>query len=86
MELLAHVPGDLIYIIEALVLLSVATEFLPVIQRALPEWMLRSRKPALVPEAMAGSVTDIPIDENGEQAIEQAPPTDETTMSTDQEE
>jgi simple sugar transport system permease protein len=86
MELLAHVPGDLIYIIEGLVLLSVATEFLPAIRRALPGWMSRSRKPALVPDVIAAPVTDIPLDENGKQAVEQAPPTDKTTMRTGQEE
>jgi simple sugar transport system permease protein len=86
MELLAHVPGDLIYIIEGLVLFSVATEFLPALKRALPEWMSRSRKPALVPDVIAASVTDIPVDENGKQAVEQAPPTDKTTMRSGQEE
>jgi hypothetical protein len=86
MELLAHVPGALIYVIEGLVLLSVATEFLPAMQRALPGWMSRARKPALVPDIMAASVTDIPADENGKQTVEQAPPTDKTTMRTGQEE
>jgi len=86
MELLAHVPGDLIFIIEGLVLLSVATEFLPAIQRALPRWMSRSRKPTLVPDVMAASVTDISVGENNKQVVEQAPPTDKTTIRTSQEE
>ncbi len=49
MGLFAHVPGDLIYLIEALALLSVATEFLPALQRLLPRWMWWSRKPPLAP-------------------------------------
>ncbi len=86
MELLAHVPGDLIYIIEGLVLLSVATEFLPAIQRALPEWMLRSRKPALVPDSIGATVTDIPHGNNSEQPVEQATSGDKTATRTSQEE
>jgi len=60
MELFAHIPGDLILIIQALVLFSIATEFLPAIQRVLPTWARLSRKPSLVPDMMEHTVIDLP--------------------------
>lgn len=86
MELFAHVPGDLIYIIEALVLLSVASEFLPVLQRAMPRWMQRSRKPALVPDILGSAVTDSPEAVHVEQNVESETSGDRTVTHTGQEE
>ena len=60
MELFAHIPGDLILIIQALVLFSIATEFLPALQRSLPAWVRLGRKPALVPEVMETKIVDLP--------------------------
>ena len=37
------------YIIQALVLFSIAAEFLPTLQRSLPGWARLSRRPSLVP-------------------------------------
>src|SRR5438105_11975455 len=56
MQLNANVPGDLVYIIQALVLFSIAAEFLPAIQRALPTGLM-SRRPSLVPVAKDATVT-----------------------------
>jgi general nucleoside transport system permease protein len=60
MQLNANVPGDLVFIIQALVLFSIAAEFLPTIQRSLPDWLRFSRRPALVP-AIVGSTTAEPL-------------------------
>ncbi len=54
MQVDAGVPGDLVYIIQALVLFSIAAEFLPTLQRSLPSWARLSRRPAIVPN-VAGS-------------------------------
>jgi simple sugar transport system permease protein len=63
MQLNANVPGDLVYIIQALVLFSIAAEFLPAIQRALPKGIM-SRRPSLVPLAADATVTDLPAKDN----------------------
>ena len=60
MQLSAGIPGDLVYIIQALVLFSIAAEFLPAIQRSLPRWTRLSRKPPLVPD-LAGIATVEPL-------------------------
>ena len=62
MQLNANIPGDLVYIIQALVLFSIASEFLPVFQRAITRFAARSRKPALAPPVMGGTVevTNLP--------------------------
>ncbi|GCE15890.1 ABC transporter permease [Tengunoibacter tsumagoiensis] len=49
MEMFAHIPGDLVSIIQALVLFSVAAEFLPALQRVMPKWLRRNRRSALAP-------------------------------------
>jgi ABC-type uncharacterized transport system permease subunit len=56
MQLDAHIPGDLVYIIQALVLFSIASEFLPVLQRAVPNLLRNTRKPALAPNIVGPSV------------------------------
>lgn len=60
MQLNANVPADLVFIIQALVLFSIASEFLPVIQRSLPRWSGLWRRPALVPPIEGTSVVAIP--------------------------
>ena len=65
MQLNAGIPGDLVYIIQALVLFSIASEFLPAIQRALPKGLLFSRKPALVPAIEGTTVSNLPADGRG---------------------
>lgn len=62
MQLNANIPGDLVYIIQALVLFSIAAEFLPVFQRTLTRFQARSRKPALALPVMGESVeiADLP--------------------------
>ncbi len=65
MQLNAGVPGDLVYIIQALVLFSIAAEFLPAIQRALPKRMFSRPRP--LPATAGGSLTvvDLPENDNG---------------------
>ena len=65
MQLNANVPGDLVYIIQALVLFSIAAEFLPAIQRSLPKRMFSRHRP--LPATAGGSLTvvDLPENDNG---------------------
>ncbi len=60
MQLNANVPGDLVFIIQALVLFSIASEFLPAIQRSLPKGLKFARRPALVPATIGSTVVDLP--------------------------
>lgn len=62
MQLNANIPGDLVYIIQALVLFSIAAEFLPVFQRTITRFSRRSRKPVLAPATIGGTieVTNLP--------------------------
>jgi ABC-type uncharacterized transport system permease subunit len=69
MQLKANVPGDLVYIIEALVLFSIAVQFLPVIQRVLTRRLAASRRPGVV-AALAGGVVDLEGPESGAEAAE----------------
>ena len=63
MELNANVSGDLVYIIQALVLFSIAAEFLPAIRRTIPKWMTLRPRPSA---AVAGGVlTSAGLPENG---------------------
>ncbi len=78
MQLNANVPGDLVYIIQALVLFSIATEFLPAIQRTFSKRFasVGSRRPSLVPMANDVVVTDRieqgnGLTQNGSTALEQ---------------
>jgi simple sugar transport system permease protein len=72
MQLNANVPGDLVFIIQALVLFSIAAEFLPTIQRSLPNWMRFSRRPALVPAIVGSTTAQPPKTGNGEASAENA--------------
>ncbi len=69
MQLNASVPGDLVFIIIALVIFSIAAEFLPAIQRALPKWMSFGRGTSLVPNitgtSASAAVVDLPENGNG---------------------
>ena len=73
----AGIPGDLVYIIQALVLFSIAAEFLPTIQRSLPGWARLSRRPSIVPsvtgstEAALAMVEDAPQVEDREASAPQ---------------
>ncbi len=60
MQLFAHIPGDLIYIIQALVLFSIASEFLPALQRALADRLHLQRKPALASNMTGTAQIDQP--------------------------
>jgi general nucleoside transport system permease protein len=70
MQLNANVPGDLVFIIQALVLFSIAAEFLPTIQRSLPNWLRFSRRPALVPAIVGTADAQLPVTGNGEDNAE----------------
>jgi simple sugar transport system permease protein len=73
MQLNANIPVDLVFIIQALVLFSIASEFLPALQKALPSWMSFSRRPALVPNII-GSTTVVRVPENGNNGSENGEP------------
>jgi ABC-type uncharacterized transport system permease subunit len=67
MQLNANVPGDLVYIIQALVLFSIAAEFLPAIQRSLARGRKLRNRPELVPAPIGGTMlVDLP-DKNVEE-------------------
>jgi ABC-type uncharacterized transport system permease subunit len=71
MQLNAGVPGDLVLIIQALILFSIASEFLPAIQRALPVWVRLGRRPPLATNVIGLTDIDTPLNEttdNGEVA------------------
>jgi len=63
MQLSANIPGDLVYILQALVLFSIAAEFLPAIQRSFGRWMDNSRRPALVPNITGSTVETLAVPE-----------------------
>jgi general nucleoside transport system permease protein len=73
MQLIANVPGDLVYIIQALVLFSIAAEFLPAIQRSFARGLKLRNQPSLVPATIGGSmVVELP-DKNSEESQGEAP-------------
>jgi general nucleoside transport system permease protein len=65
MQLSANVSGDLVYIIQAFVLFSIAANFLPAIQRVWPKWLTFRPKPLLATAGAGASVVDLPVDETG---------------------
>ncbi|GAC1367706.1 MAG: hypothetical protein NVSMB44_33670 [Ktedonobacteraceae bacterium] len=69
MQLFAHIPADLIYIVQALVLFSITIEFMPLLQRTVPTWFGRSRKPPLTPNVI-GATTPPVKDETALQITE----------------
>jgi ABC-type uncharacterized transport system permease subunit len=60
MQLNANVPVDLVYIIQALVLFSIASEFLPRLQRFLPGWARTSGRPVLAANITGTAMTNLP--------------------------
>ncbi|GHO94032.1 ABC transporter permease [Reticulibacter mediterranei] len=60
MQLAANIPGDLVYILQALVLFSIAAEFLPAIQRSFSRWTANGRRPSLVPNITGATVATLP--------------------------
>ncbi|MBV9229122.1 MAG: ABC transporter permease [Chloroflexi bacterium] len=87
MQLNANIPVDLVFIIQALVLFSIASEFLPAIQKAMPTWMRFSRRPTLVPDILGtATVVRVPEDggsENGELDTAVATPSEERPASVE---
>jgi ABC-type uncharacterized transport system permease subunit len=61
MQLQAGIPGDLVFIIQALVLFSIASEFLPAIRRRLPKWSGLGRPAMLTNVAASLPVTELPV-------------------------
>jgi general nucleoside transport system permease protein len=67
------VPVDLVYIIQALVLFSIASEFLPRLQRFLPKWARSSSRPVLAANITGTTMTDLPEDTTASVANGTAP-------------
>src|SRR2546430_6550414 len=72
MQLNANVPSDLVFIIQALVLFSIAANFLPAIQRAWPKWLTFRRKPSLATAGGDVAVVDLPEEKNGNSRNEES--------------
>ena len=72
MQLNANVPSDLVFIIQALVLFSIAANFLPAIQRAWPKWLTFRRKPSLATAGGDVAVVDLPEEKNGNSRSEES--------------
>ncbi len=76
MQVDAGVPADLVYLIQALVLFSIAAEFLPTLQRSLPSWARLSRRPALVPNIVGST-------EAASALVENTSPTNDASLQKD---
>ncbi len=82
MQLNAGVPADLVLIIQALILFSIASEFLPVIQRSLPSWARLSRRPPLATNIIGQTdIEVVPPSEN--EAASNGEATQQTQLSPD---
>jgi simple sugar transport system permease protein len=75
LQLVAHVPGDIVYIIQAIVLFCIASEFLPAIQRAITRWR-RGRMQAALAVIDTAGVLEMPVvvqnedtTDNGNEAV-----------------
>ncbi len=66
MQLQAGIPGDLVFIIQALVLFSIASEFLPAIWRRLPLRNAFIRKPSLATAGLEVTMSELQENGNGE--------------------
>ncbi len=88
MQLNAGVPGDLVFIIQALVLFSIASEFLPVIQRSLPQnlGLGMLRRPSIVPVPAGTAMTELPDNENtnGNGTMQDSSTPEMSSLETDQ--
>jgi general nucleoside transport system permease protein len=71
MQLNAGVPGDLVLIIQALILFSIASEFLSAIQHALSGWTRLRRRPSLVTHTIVATDIGVSARENGTVAHEE---------------
>jgi ABC-type uncharacterized transport system permease subunit len=60
MQLNANIPVDLVFIIQALILFSIASEFLSTFQRFLPKWMRFSSRPMLAANITGTAAVDLP--------------------------
>jgi general nucleoside transport system permease protein len=86
MQLFAKIPGDLVYIIQALVLFSIASEFLPVIRRVLPSWVGVRKQSTVEPVLAISPAANIASLESANLAIGEietngsTPTTDETAQ------
>lgn len=72
MQLQAGIPGDLVFIIQALVLFSIASEFLPAIRRQLSRLTVFNRKSALAVPGMEMKMSELPANGEGENGSEPA--------------
>ena len=66
MQAIAHVDPNLVLILEALVLFFIAAEFLPTVQRAMPNWLSFGRRPSLIPATIATTIAQQPETGSGE--------------------
>jgi general nucleoside transport system permease protein len=66
MQLQAGIPGDLVFIIQALVLFSIASEFLPAIWRRLPLRNAFIRKTSLATAGLEVTMSELQENGNGE--------------------
>jgi general nucleoside transport system permease protein len=66
MQLQAGIPGDLVFIIQALVLFSIASEFLPAIRRAFSRLGIFRRKPSLATANQEITMSELPVNGNGD--------------------
>lgn len=64
MQLQAGIPGDLVFIIQALVLFSIASEFLPAIRRRVSRWGIFNRKPSLAAAGSEITMSQLPVSGN----------------------
>jgi simple sugar transport system permease protein len=60
MQLNANIPVDLVFIIQALILFSIASEFLSTFQRFIPRWMRFSSRPMLAANITGTAAVDLP--------------------------
>ncbi len=84
MQLQAGIPGDLVFIIQALVLFSIASEFLPAIRKRLPKWPAIGRPAALTSAGASLSITDLSLNgENGGAGEMKSGPPEQNTSGPD---
>jgi len=90
MQLDANIPVDLVFIIQALILFSIASEFLGTFQRFLPQWMRFSSRPMLAANITGTAVVDLPEETtasvaNTDNTLPEAVPASEPQASSGEE-
>jgi general nucleoside transport system permease protein len=90
MQLDANIPVDLVFIIQALILFSIASEFLSTFQRFLPQWMRFSSRPMLAANITGTAAVDLPEETtasaaNTNNALPEAVPASEPQASSGEE-